>query len=343
MVFKKVDDIILHADVYYPPQVRKGGDENQIALVALMIHGGGHVTLTRKDIRLDQVSMALDRGFVVVSIDYRLCPEVTLAEGPMADTVDALAWIRNTLPTIPGKRPDVRLDGEKVVAIGWSSGGHLAMSLSWTSISRRIRPPDAILAFYCPTDYADPFWLRPNIPRHTESIIADVEQDEFDDKIWSGMSDQPLPGDTASMNGKHAADGGTGSLSTEDRRARLLLYMSRHGKTLDILLNGLGKKTRQGPVDSTEAQIEAISPLAQIRNGAYTTPTFIIHPRQDNLLPLEQSLRTYKALVAAGVETELRIVENSSHLFDAFHGWDRDRQAFNTVLEGYRFIYDYVG
>lgn len=203
--------------------------------LALMVHGGGHIMLTRKDIRLDQVAMALNRGFVVVSIDYRLCPEMTLAEGPMADAVDALAWIRNTLPSIPRKRPDVRLSGEDVVLIGWSSGGHLAMSLSWTSIPKGIRPPEAILAFYCPTDYEDGFWLRPNILEHTDNPCLN----QFDEEIWFAISNQPLTGYTASINQKHAATNVISGVSPKDPRAPLLLYMSRHGKGLDVLLNGL--------------------------------------------------------------------------------------------------------
>lgn len=39
------------------------------------------------------------------------------------------------------------------MSVGWSTGGQLAMSLAWTSALRGVRPPEAILAFYCPTGY----------------------------------------------------------------------------------------------------------------------------------------------------------------------------------------------
>ena len=45
-----------------------------------MIHGGGHVLSTRKDIRDDQTQILLKAGFLPVSVDYRLCPENTVPE-----------------------------------------------------------------------------------------------------------------------------------------------------------------------------------------------------------------------------------------------------------------------
>lgn len=103
-----------------------------------MIHGGGHVMLSRKDIRPAQTSTLLDAGFLPISIDYRLCPELTILEGPMHDVRDALKWARSTLLTLPLQRRDIRPNGDKVVAIGWSTGGHLAMTLGMTSLPNEI-------------------------------------------------------------------------------------------------------------------------------------------------------------------------------------------------------------
>lgn len=123
--------------------------------LALMIHGGSHVLFSRKDIRPCQTRLLLNAGFLPVSLDHRLCPEVTLAAGPMADVCDALYWARHTLPAIDLGDASIQVDGERVVVVGWSSGGQLAMSLGWTAPSRNLRPPTAILAFYSPTDYED--------------------------------------------------------------------------------------------------------------------------------------------------------------------------------------------
>jgi acetyl esterase/lipase len=118
-----------------------------------MIHGGGHVMLSRKDIRPKQTQLLLDNGLLPVSIDYRLCPELNLLQGPMTDVRDALRWARYELPSMKLKRLGLQIDDDRVVVVGWSTGGHLAMTLAWTACQQNLKPPEAILAFYCPTDY----------------------------------------------------------------------------------------------------------------------------------------------------------------------------------------------
>ena len=111
--------------------------------------------LSRKDVRLKQIKLLLQQGLLPVSIDYRLCPEVNILEGPMTDVCDALRWAREQLPSSTLKHTGIKIDGSQVVVIGWSTGGHLATSLAWTAPLRKVRPPEAILAFYCPLDYED--------------------------------------------------------------------------------------------------------------------------------------------------------------------------------------------
>lgn len=269
-----------------------------------MIHGGGHIMLSRNDIRPEQTNMLLKSGFLPISVDYRLCPETSLLEGPMTDVVDALAWIRKNLANLPLSRKDIRVDPERVVAASWSTGGHLAMSLAWTSVSRGIRPPEAILALYCPTDYEDSFWARPNIPHGSNCTASDRSSSyELDDDIWSTVRDRPI----ASYNIPATTRNIGGWLASSDPRSRLALYMNWHGRTLHVLLNGLDKKQRKAPSAPSSADIAAISPLAQIRDGKYQTPTFIIHPRQDDLIPWQQAQRTWEALRAAGVDAEVQL------------------------------------
>lgn len=120
-----------------------------------MIHGGSHIIFSRKDIRPAQTRLLLEKGFLPVSLDHRLCPEVSLSQGPMLDVCDALEWARYKLPDLALERSGLQVDGERVVVVGWSSGGQLAMSMAWTAPQRGLRPPEAILAFYCPTNYED--------------------------------------------------------------------------------------------------------------------------------------------------------------------------------------------
>ncbi|KAL8824695.1 MAG: hypothetical protein Q9170_008074 [Blastenia crenularia] len=215
---------------------------------ALFIHGGGHIMLSRNDIRPKQTQMLLRRGFLPISVDYRLCPERSLTEGPMTDVVDALAWIRSELPRLSLTRKDIRVDAKKVVAVGWSTGGHLAMSLAWQSSLRSIPAPEAILAFYCPTDYEDPFWTAQNIPIGSQIKPAAApglsSTYELDDDMWAGISEQPIASFIkGELNGsawqQHTINYTTGFRASADR-AYLRPYL--HRPNLAVFDNTLAER-----------------------------------------------------------------------------------------------------
>lgn len=111
------------------------------------------MTLSRRAIRPKQTDHLLANGFLPVSLDYRLCPEVNLIDGPIADVLDAYRWARTRLPWIASQRGYV-VDAGKIVVVGWSTGGHLAMSLGWTAEEAGLQPPAAVLSFYAPYDFA---------------------------------------------------------------------------------------------------------------------------------------------------------------------------------------------
>lgn len=120
-------------------------------ILALLIHGGGFMTLSKKAIRPHQIQFLLDKGILPVSVDYRLCPETNLIDGPITDVRDALFWARQELPAITSSQ-DYIVDPNRIIVIGWSTGGYLAMSTAWSSIEVGQTPPCAILSFYSPTD-----------------------------------------------------------------------------------------------------------------------------------------------------------------------------------------------
>jgi acetyl esterase/lipase len=117
------------------------------------MHGGGHFLFGRKDVPMKHIRVLLERGFLPVSTDYRLVPETTLFEGPMTDCCDALQWARETLPTLSLSGPRVQVNSSTILAIGWSSGGQLAMSLGYTGPQRGVKAPEAVLALYPPSDF----------------------------------------------------------------------------------------------------------------------------------------------------------------------------------------------
>ena len=135
-----------------------------------MIHGGGFMTLSKTAIRPYQTLFLLEHGILPVSLDYRLCPEVTLVDGPMADVRDALAWAQTSLPAIT-RSHGFGVDSTKIAMIGWSTGGYLAMTTAWRSVETGLEPPKAILNFYGPCDFEA--LSKQAYPRsHTASMIS---------------------------------------------------------------------------------------------------------------------------------------------------------------------------
>jgi acetyl esterase/lipase len=110
------------------------------------------MTLSRKAIRPFQTAFLLAHNVLPISIDYRLCPEINIIDGPIADVRDAYAWAQTDLQTVVRDK-GILVDEKRIVMIGWSTGGHLAMTTAWTSKEAGLAPPVAILSFYGPTDF----------------------------------------------------------------------------------------------------------------------------------------------------------------------------------------------
>lgn len=295
---------------------------------------------SRKDVRPAQTRLLLDKGFLPVSLDHRLCPEVSLAEGPMEDICHALEWARNTLPQIGLQRKGIRIDGERVVAVGWSSGGQLAMSLGWTAPKLGLRPPEAILSFYCPTDYEDKWW------RHSIQPAGAEDKGESYD-LLEGVQYGPV----TNYGVVNAWEPLSDPRILTDPRCRIVLHINWKAQTLPVIITGhLGriKKGEEGfhhmdpnslPQPSLD-QIQAVSPLAQIRRGNYQSPTFLVHGMNDDLIPYQQSKSTYQAMVDRGIRTGIALVEGAPHICDLSS--HPESAGWKAAVQGYQFLWDVV-
>ncbi|PVH96269.1 putative polyketide synthase [Periconia macrospinosa] len=334
VVYKKVGDLEIHADVYYPLD-----SPTRKLPVALMIHGGSHIIFSRKDIRPPQTRLLLERGFLPVSLDHRLCPEVPLAEGPMVDVCDALDWARNVLPhTKPNCPPGLQIDGERVVVVGWSSGGQLAMSLAWTAPQKGLRPPEAILAFYCPTDYEDEWWRHPIQPNGAEDTGL-----EYD--VLESIQDEPITNYGLVGAWEPLSDPRIGT----DPRCRIVLHINWKAQTLPVILGGLPSRSKANKLASRDwnalpqpelKEVIRASPRAQIVRGQYKTPTFLVHGTNDDLIPWQQSQQTYETLVKNGIVAGLALVEGAPHICDLSS--NPESEGWKAVLRGYNFLSSYV-
>ncbi|KAF6833860.1 Iterative polyketide synthase CazM 3 [Colletotrichum plurivorum] len=332
VVYKTVGSQDIHADIYCPVKA----DSSKKMPIALMVHGGSHIIFSRKDIRPPQTRIMLDMGLLPVSLDHRLCPETRLVEGPMVDICDALEWARTELPAIDLINPNIRPDPNNVVVVGWSSGGQLALSTGWTAPERGLKPPNAILAFYCPTDYEDEWWRHPIQP-----IGAEDCGEVYD--VLEAVQDEPIT--------NYGAIGAWEPLSDprirSDPRARIVLHINWKAQTLPVVIGGLPSKAQAAsdclcvqdwnslPQPSVK-EIQRCSPLAQVRAGNYTTPTFLVHGTADDLIPWQQSARTMEEMKARNIEAQLVVVPNGPHVCDASH--DEKSPGWQAVLEAYRWL-----
>lgn len=285
-----------------------------------MVHGGGYMMLSRKSIRLAQTKYLISCGFLPVSIDYRLCPEVDITSGPITDVRDGYIWTRTELPQIL-RQYSVSVDGDRVVLIGWSTGGHLALTVGWTAKEVGVSPPTAILSFYAPLDFESG-----DLDRHSrrtlplpklskEDILGPSNGIVRTNYIPEGMDDSSFFG-----------------LQPGDPRSDLLLSMSQDGTGLSLLLHD------ESP---SQARIASISPLAQLRQGNFNTPTFIIHSQNDEVAPFISAERFVGEMNMRGGECKLLALEKISHLHD-LHLRPGERGWEAGVEPGYKFLMEAV-
>src|ERR1041385_1277039 len=113
IVYKTNSNYEAKLDVYYPEK------SDAPVPVAMMIHGGGWVAVTKEQSVLYLLPF-LQMVFAVVNVEYRMGP-VALAPAAVEDCLCALHWVgRNA--------KKYHFDLSKVVITGGSAGGHLALT-----------------------------------------------------------------------------------------------------------------------------------------------------------------------------------------------------------------------
>jgi len=99
-------------DIYLPEQ----GDGP--FPVILHIHGGGFAIGDKRDIHVMAFLKGLERGYAVVSVNYRLSGEAIFPAG-LQDIKASIRWLR-------ANSEKYHLDGNRIAACGGSSGGNYA-------------------------------------------------------------------------------------------------------------------------------------------------------------------------------------------------------------------------
>ena len=187
-VYKEVEGVKIHLDVY-KPQTQKN------CPVLVWIHGGALISGNREHLpkRLKDLSRA--EGYLLISIDYRLAPQVKL-QGIINDLRDALAWIRQE-----GKGK-FDADVSRLVVAGGSAGGYLTMM---TGI---MKPMPKALVTYWGYGSLDAEWYAKPSEHYRKAPLVPKEE------AWKGVGEQIS----------------TGAFGAEaQKRGRFYLYCRQQG------------------------------------------------------------------------------------------------------------------
>jgi acetyl esterase/lipase len=258
LVYYRAGNLDLKVGVITP------GPETVVRPTVLYIHGGGWVHLT-KDNQIFSVLPYLARGMDVVNVDYR---QANQARAPAAveDCRCALQWVFR-------HATEYGFDTDRVVVVGGSAGGHLALMTGMLdekdgfddacafSIGQRPVRVAAIVDFFGVTDLAE-YLSSP------DQSLGSVE--------WpAGTSNR-----VASV----------GDISPEVRHAVVEWFAG---------------------VPNRMELARQVSPLTYVRPNL--PPIIVVHGTADNGVPYEQSVRLHNALDKAGVPNELVTIPNGGH------------------------------
>jgi acetyl esterase/lipase len=121
----------------------------------LVIHGGAWRQGNKSDVR-PILPQFVEHGYVAVSPEYRFCPQNAFP-AQIHDVKAAVRWLK-----VNAKK--YRIDPDRIGAMGFSAGGHLAMMLGLTSPNDGLEgdvsagAPDsrvkAVVNYFGPTDLA---------------------------------------------------------------------------------------------------------------------------------------------------------------------------------------------
>ncbi len=137
-------------DIYWPEE------GNGPFPVILVIHGGAFMGGDKRDIQLTPMLEALNRGYVVVSMNYRMSGEA-IFPALVQDVRAAIRWVR-------ANAKQFLFDSTKIVTWGGSAGGYLSLmagvgagipELTDLSLGNPDQPDhvQAVISWFPPTDF----------------------------------------------------------------------------------------------------------------------------------------------------------------------------------------------
>ncbi|KAB2579970.1 Non-reducing polyketide synthase ausA [Lasiodiplodia theobromae] len=267
--------------------------------IILIFHAGGFAAGSTALIPRTQIKYLTETlDTIVVAPAYRLCPQVSLREGPLADARDCLAWARTELAAaLRREGVPVVADAERIGVMGHSAGGMLALELG-----NEPHPPAAILDFYGIKYLTDPFWTAP--------LAAFAAVPDAPAALRKQVFDGPVPVASPPMfvNGKP---------DLRSPRSAWMIHALKHGTWFRACVEGgdaVGDGEEEGLI--SEETLTALEPTRGFGRAAGFPPTCFVHGTEDVFAPFALAERAEREAKAKGVEVKFVRVQGAGHVFD---------------------------
>lgn len=184
-VYKRIGNVALDLQVLSPASSFQGPRPTIV-----FFFGGGWTTGTVKQFVPFGWELA-KRGMVCVFVDYRVgSRHRTMPADSVEDAYDAMRYVRQ-------HAAELRVDPERVVAAGGSSGGHLALMTAVGTPptgSDKLTKPNLVIAYNPVTDLTTPRWSRWfGSNREAISPLKLVKPGLPDTLIFHGVEDTTVP------------------------------------------------------------------------------------------------------------------------------------------------------
>jgi acetyl esterase/lipase len=188
--FKTVGEVKIEADVY------RAGD-TKTRPVVVWLHGGALIVGSRNSVPKQLLDLCRSEGFALVSLDYRLAPEVKLP-AIIEDVQDAFRWLREEGPKL------LHIDPDRMVVTGGSAGGYLTLMTGHCVKPR----PQALVAYWGYGDVDGAWYTKPSEHYRKQALVSKEE-------AYKGVGGKVLTG----------TEGG----AEQKARGRFYLYLRQNG------------------------------------------------------------------------------------------------------------------
>ncbi|KAJ5730861.1 uncharacterized protein N7483_005369 [Penicillium malachiteum] len=278
VVYKTVGSLQIPMDIFLPKNVRN-------APVILWFHGGGLLQGCRDSIAPYQRDGVQKYGYVCISADYRLAPQVSVGE-VFEDVKDCIRFIRNNLSCLLGEG---LVDASRLAVSGSSAGGFLTL-LAGLYIDPK---PHVIIPIYPITDPLGTFFNKSQPAPNGRYSASEEEM-----AVHLDVNAPPI-----ANSGK----------APEDPRSNMYVYMLRTA-TLAQLWGVAGNEDDVAPYRISRRIHEYGLP-----------PTYLLHGDADTAVGVEQSDEVAGAILGCGGTLEYERPHGEDHFLDKEDDYQNDK------------------